>query len=169
MMSLYEPLLTELQQESATTRRLLERLPEGAFSWKPHEKSMSMGHLAVHIARLLQLLNSVLNQDDYDIASSGFGMMEPDSRAGILDLFDRALDAAGETLKKQPDERLLALWRMRNGEQVIFQMPRTSVIRTMILNHITHHRGQLSVYLRLQNVPLPPIYGPTADETPKLP
>jgi len=71
MMSLYEPLLTELQQESATTRRLLERLPESALSWKPHEKSMSMGHLAVHIARLLQLLNSVLNQEDYDIAASG--------------------------------------------------------------------------------------------------
>ena len=99
-MSLYEPLLTELQQESATTRRLLERLPESALSWKPHEKSMSMGHLAVHIARLLQLLNSVLNQEDYDIAASGFGMTEPDSRAGIMELFDQALATAVEALKK---------------------------------------------------------------------
>jgi uncharacterized damage-inducible protein DinB len=167
-MSLSQPFLMELQQESATTRRLLERLPESALSWKPHEKSMSMGHLAVHIARLLQLLNSILHQDEYDVASSGFGMPEPDSRAGILELFDQALAAAVEALKKQPDERLLALWRLRNGEQLIFEVPRTSVIRTMILNHTIHHRGQLSVYLRLQNVPLPPIFGPTADETPSV-
>jgi uncharacterized damage-inducible protein DinB len=158
----------ELQQESATTRRLLERLPEGALPWKPHEKSMSMGHLAVHLAGLLQLLNSILQQDDYDVASSGFGMPEPDSRAGILELFDQALTTAVESLKKQTDERLMALWRFRIGEQVIFEMPRTSVIRTMILNHTIHHRGQLSVYLRLQNVPLPPVYGPTADETPPI-
>jgi uncharacterized damage-inducible protein DinB len=158
----------ELQQESATTRKLLERLPESALSWKPHEKSMSMGHLAVHIARLLQLLNSVLQQDDYDVASQPFDMPEPDSRAGILELFDQALAIAVEALKKQPDERLLALWRLRNGEQVIFERPRTSTIRSMILNHMIHHRAQLSVYLRLQNVPLPPIYGPTADETPQI-
>ncbi len=167
-MSLSQPFLTELQQESATTRRLLERLPEGALSWKPHEKSMAMGHLAVHIARLLQLLNSVLQQDEYDVASSGLGVPEPDNRAGILELFDQALATAVDALKKQPDEKLLAPWRLRNGEQLIFEMPRTSVIRTMILNHTVHHRGQLSVYLRLQNVPLPPIYGPTADETPKI-
>ena len=167
-MSLGQPFLMELQQESATTRRLLERLPESALSWKPHEKSMSMGHLAVHIARLLQLLNSILHQDDYDVASQDFKMPEPDNRAGVLELFDQALTTAVEALKSQPDERLLALWRLRNGEQVIFEMPRTSVIRSMILNHMTHHRGQLSVYLRLQNVPLPPIYGPTADETPEV-
>jgi uncharacterized damage-inducible protein DinB len=158
----------ELQQESATTRRLLERLPESALSWKPHQKSMSMGHLAVHIARLLQLLNSILQQDDYDVAASDLKAPEPDSRAGILELFDQALATAVEALKKQPDERLLASWRLRNGEQVIFQMPRTSTIRSMVLNHVIHHRGQLSVYLRLQNVPLPPIYGPTADEVPPL-
>jgi uncharacterized damage-inducible protein DinB len=156
----------ELQQESATTRRLLERLPGSALSWKPHERSMSMGHLAVHIGRLLQLLNSILNQDDFDVASTDFQMPEPDSVAGILELFDQALATAVEALKKQPDERLLALWRFRNGEHVIFEMPRTSVIRSMVLNHTIHHRGQLSVYLRLQNVSLPPIYGPTADETP---
>ena len=167
-MSLSEPFLMELQQESATTRRLLERLPESALSWKPHEKSMSMGHLAVHIGRLLQLLNSILQQDDYDVASSDFGIPEPDSRAGILELFDQALATAVEALKKQTDERLMALWRFRIGEQIISEMPRTSTIRSMILNHMIHHRGQLSVYLRLQNVPLPPIYGPTADEVPPL-
>ncbi len=167
-MNLGQPLLMELQQESAVTRRLLERLPEGALSWKPHEKSMSMGHLAVHIARLLQLLNFVLHQEDYDVASSDLRTPDPDSRAGILELFDQALAKALEGLKKQPDEKLSALWRLRNGKQIIVEMPRTSAIRSMIVNHIIHHRGQLSVYLRLQNIPLPPIYGPTADETPQI-
>jgi uncharacterized damage-inducible protein DinB len=158
----------ELQQESEATRRLLERLPQDALSWKPHEKSMSMGHLAVHIARLLQLLHSVLRQDEYDVASSDPKAPEPDTCAGILELYDQALATAIEDLKEQPDERLLALWRFRFGEQIIFEMPRTSVIRTMIVNHMIHHRGQLSVYLRLKNVPLPPIYGPTADEAPPV-
>ncbi len=163
-MSLSQPLWMELQQESATTRKLLERLPGSALSWKPHEKSMSMGHLAFHIVVLLRWLNSILLQDDFDVASPDFRMPEPDSVAGILELFDKSLDTAIETLKMQPDEKLLAPWRLRNGEQVIFEMPRTSAIRLSVLNHLIHHRGQLSVYLRLQNVPLPPIYGPTADE-----
>jgi uncharacterized damage-inducible protein DinB len=163
MMSLNDPFCVELQNESATTRRLLERLPGSALSWKPHEKSMSMGHLAVHIAALLRWLNSILNKDDFDLAAPDFKMPEADSVAGILELFDQALATAVENLKKQPDERLLALWRMRMGERLILEMPRTSAIRSL-LNHVIHHRGQLSVYLRLQNVPLPPIYGPTADE-----
>ncbi len=163
-MSLSQPFWMELQQESATTRRLLERLPESALSWKPHEKSMSMGHLAFHVVTLVRWLNYILLQDDFDVASPDLRTPEPDSVAGILEAFDKALDTAVETLKKQPDERLLAMWRLRNGEHVIFEMPRTSAVRTGVLNHIVHHRGQLSVYLRLQNVPLPPIYGPTADE-----
>lgn len=164
-MGLSQPFWMELKDESTTTRRLLERLPENALLWKPHEKSMSMGHLAVHIAQLIQWLNSILNQDEFDLDSPDFKMPDPDSVAGILELFDQALATTVEALKKQPDERLLAPWRMRKGEQIILEMPRTSVIRTL-LSHVIHHRGQLSVYLRLQNVPLPPIYGPTADETP---
>jgi len=167
-MSLSQPFWMELQNESATTRRMLERLPGKTLSWKPHEKSMSMGHLAVHIARLLQLLNSILKQDDFDVASSDFRMPDPDSVAGILELFDQALATAVEALKNQPDERLLAQWCLRNGKQVIIEMPRASAIRSMILNHLIHHRGQLSVYLRLQNISLPPVYGPTADEVPSI-
>jgi len=164
MMSLSQPFWIELQDESATTRRLLERLPGSGLSWKPHEKSMSLGHLACHLAALLQMLNSVLHQDDFDVASPDFKMPEADSVAGILELFDQALATVVEALRKQPDERILALWRLRMGEKVIFEIPRASAIRSM-LNHMIHHRGQLSVYLRLQNVPLPPIYGPTADES----
>ena len=163
-MSLSQPFWMELQQESATTRRLLERLPGSALSWKPHEKSMTMGHLAIHLVQLVKWLNSILLRDEFDVATNDLKMPEPDNVAGILELFDQALAATGETLKQQPDDRLLALWRMKMGEQVLFEMPRTSAIRTAILNHMIHHRGQLSVYLRLQDVPLPPIYGPTADE-----
>ncbi len=165
-MSSTQAFLIELQQESATTRKLIERLPASALSWKPHQKSMPMGHLAVHIARLIQLLNPILRQEELDVASSSFRVSDPDTVSGILSLFDGAVAAGIEDLKKQPDERLSGRWRLRNGEHVIFEMPRSSVIRTMVLNHLIHHRGQLSVYLRLQNVPLPPIYGPTADETP---
>ena len=160
-----QPFWKELQDESATTRRLLERLPGSALSWKPHEKSMSMGHLAVHLAGLLRWLNSIVHQDDYDVASADLKINDPDSVAGILELFDQSLAVAVEALKKLPDERLSDLWRLRNGEQLIVEMPRALIIRST-LNHLIHHRGQLSVYLRLQNVPLPPIYGPTADETP---
>ena len=163
-MSLSQPLSMELQQESATTRRLFERLPESSLLWQPHIKSMSMGRLAAHIVQLIQLLNAVLLQDDYDVASTE-KTAEPENVAAILRLFDQSLAAAAENLKKQSDERLSATWRFRMGEQVIFELPRTLAIRSVILNHLIHHRGQLSVYLRLQNVPLPSIYGPTADET----
>jgi uncharacterized damage-inducible protein DinB len=165
MMISSQPFWKELQDESVTTRRLLERLPESALSWKPHEKSMTMGHLAVHLAALIRWFDSIVHQDDYDVASTDLKIKDPDSVGGILVLFDQSLAIAVEALKKQPDERLLDLWRLRNDEQLIFEIPRALVIRS-ILNHLIHHRGQLSVYLRLQNVPLPPIYGPTADETP---
>jgi uncharacterized damage-inducible protein DinB len=160
-----QPFWMELQQESAITRKLLERLPEIALLWKPHEKSMSMVHLAVHLAALTRWFDFIVRQDDYDVSSNNLKMRDPDSVAAILELFDQSLTIAVEALKKQPDERLLDLWRLRNNEQLIFEMPRGLVIRT-VLKHLIHHRGQLSVYLRLQGVPLPPIYGPTADEAP---
>jgi uncharacterized damage-inducible protein DinB len=164
-MSLCQPFWMELQNESVTTRRLIERMPESCLSWRPHDKSMTMGHLAVHLVALIRWFDSVVHQDDYDVASNALRMEDPDSVSGILKLFDQSLALAIEALKNQPDERLLDPWRLRLGERLIYEMPRSSAIRSL-LNHLVHHRGQLSVYLRLQNVPLPPIYGPTADETP---
>jgi uncharacterized damage-inducible protein DinB len=160
-----QPFWMELQQESATTRKLLERLPENALSWKPHEKSMPMGRLAVHLAALTRWFYFIVHQDDYDVTSTDLRMQDPDGVAGILELFDQSLTIAVEALKKQPDERLLDLWCLRNGEQLIVEMPRGLFIHA-VLKHLIHHRGQLSVYLRLKDVPLPPIYGPTADEVP---
>lgn len=161
-MNLNEPLLAELQIEAETTRKMLERVPQDALAWKPHEKSRTLGEIAAHIANLPGLFIATLNQDEFDRYDY---KAATDTVADILDTFDRNISNALEVLKTQSNERLLAPWRYKYGEQVIFEMPRLVVIRTTALNHLIHHRGQLSVYLRLLDVPLPPVYGPTADES----
>ncbi len=165
-MSLIEPVIAELQHEAATTRKLLERVPEDQFAWKPHEKSMSLGRLAAHIAELYTFTAPISTQDELDFATGSYEPFAPANVAELLEKFDQSVADSIEILKTQPDDRLLAAWRMRSGEQVFFEMPRITVIRSFMLNHIVHHRGQLSVYLRLRDVPLPPMYGPTADESP---
>jgi uncharacterized damage-inducible protein DinB len=166
-MNLNEMLLSELQQEAATTRKMLERVPQESFEWKPHEKSMALGQLAAHVANLFGAwLQSSLSEDEYDLAESRPSKEE--SVAAILETFDRNVADAIEVLKKQADERFFTPWRLKRGGQVLFELPRWAVVRSMVINHIIHHRGQLSVYLRLQNVPLPPVYGPTADEMPDI-
>ncbi|HEX8136296.1 MAG TPA: DinB family protein [Pyrinomonadaceae bacterium] len=163
-MSLSQPIIAELQQEAKTTRKLLERVPEEAFSWKPHEKSMSLGRLAGHVAELHTMFRFILTEDELDFAAGKYQPFAPSNVSELLESFDRNVAEAVELLKAQTDESLLKPWRMRSGEQVFFELPRVAVIRSMALNHIFHHRGQLSVYLRLRDVPLPSIYGPTADE-----
>jgi uncharacterized damage-inducible protein DinB len=165
-MSLCEPLAAELRQEAATTRRLLERVPEESFGWKPHEKSMALGRLAGHIAELPTLIAPALTQDELDFAAGNYQPFNPTSVAELLERFDRNVADAAGLLSGQTDERMQEPWRLRSGEQVLFELPRAAVVRTMALNHIVHHRGQLSVYLRLLDVPLPSIYGPSADEGP---
>jgi uncharacterized damage-inducible protein DinB len=165
-MSFSEPLIAELKHEAATTKRLLERVPQDALSWQPHEKSMTLGRLAAHIAGLPALLVATLTLDEYDTNDLRAQSPPTDDVSGILEAFDKNIAQALEALKTQTDERLMISWRYRNGEQVLFEMPRLAVIRFIVLNHIVHHRGQLSVYLRLRDVPLPSIYGPTADESP---
>jgi uncharacterized damage-inducible protein DinB len=161
-----EPLIAELKHEAATTRKMLERVPQDALSWQPHEKSMTMGRLAAHIAGLPFLLVATLSFDEYDTNDLRAQSPPADNVLSILEAFDKNIADALESLKTQSDERLLTPWRYRNGEQLLFEMPRLAVIRFVILNHIVHHRGQLSVYLRLRDVPLPSVYGPTADESP---
>ena len=165
-MSLCEPLAAELRHEAATTRRMLERVPEDRFGWKPHGKSMGLGRLAGHIAELPTLVAPALKQDELDFAAGSFQPFSPTSVAELLEKFDRNVDAAVNLLKDQTDERMQEKWRLRSGEQVFFELPRVAVVRSMVLNHVVHHRGQLSVYLRLLDVPLPSVYGPTADEGP---
>src|SRR5215216_638074 len=163
-MSLCEALAAEMRQEAKTTRRLLERVPEESFGWKPHEKSMSLGRLAAHVAELPELIIPALTKDELDFAAGEFKPFEPKTTADLLEKFDRNISAAAEALQKQPDERMGEKWKLRSGDHVLFEMPRALVVRFVGLNHVIHHRGQLSVYLRLLDVPLPSIYGPTADE-----
>ncbi len=165
VMSLIELITAEIQRETETTRRLLERVPEDSFAWKPHDKSMTLGQLASHVANLHgQWLGAALSQDGFDLAESS--PLKAGSRSELLDAFDRNISLSVELLRTQNDEGLFQRWRLKRGEQVLFEMPRWAVLRWMVFNHIIHHRGQLSVYLRLRNVPLPPMYGPTADEAP---
>jgi uncharacterized damage-inducible protein DinB len=163
-MNLIDPILAELTHEAATTRRLLERLPQDRFAWTPHEKSMPLGRLATHIAEIPGWVASIVNQDEFDIGASGYVPVTANTGAEVLAMFDRHIAQAMSTFKTQTNERLLATWRLKKNGKVVVEMPRLGVIRSLLLNHLIHHRGQLSVYLRLQNVPIPSIYGPSADE-----
>lgn len=161
-MNLSDPMMAELQQEATTTRRMLERVPSDSLGWQPHEKSMTLGRLAAHIANLPGLFITTLSQDEFD--RSDFKSPAAETVSSIMETFDRNISDSLGLLRTLPDERWLAPWRYRNGEHVIFEMPRLAVLRFIALNHLIHHRGQLSVYLRLLDVPLPSVYGPTADE-----
>lgn len=165
-MPIKDALLPEYDHEMGTTRRLLDRLPEADFSWKPHEKSMSLGQLAGHLANIPVWCSMVLDQTMFDLASLADDRKsrEPVSRAALLQEFDGKVAAARSNLAQRTDPELLVPWTLKNGGHEIFTLPRISAIRTFVMNHSIHHRGQLSVYLRLRNVPLPRIYGPTADE-----
>lgn len=163
-MNLIDPILAELAHEGATTRRLLERLPQDRLGWQPHQKSMTLGRLATHIAEIPGWVGSIVEKDEFDIGASGYVPPTLGSVAEIIALFDKSVATATETLKRQSNDRLLAKWQLKKNGKLVVEMPRLGMVRSFLMNHLIHHRGQLSVYLRLQNVPLPSIYGPTADE-----
>lgn len=164
-MNFLEPMIAELKHEAATTRKLLERVPQDRLAWQPHAKSMTLGRLAAHIANLPGMLVGALTRDALDAEELKAESPSAESVANILKVFDQKIERSLELLKTQSDESfMLAPWRYTSGEHVIFEMPRLAVIRFVALNHIIHHRGQLSVYLRLLDVPLSSVYGPTADE-----
>lgn len=164
-MAITDALLPEYDHEMATTRRLLDRVPEGDFGWKPHERSMALGELAGHIANLLMWCSTILDAPSFDLATLGDRRAEPPaSRRALLEDFDGKVAAVRASLAKRTDAELLAPWTLKHGDHEVFTLPRVSAIRSFVMSHSIHHRGQLSVYLRLRNVPVPPIYGPTADE-----
>jgi uncharacterized damage-inducible protein DinB len=164
-MNYLEPTAMELEREAATARKLLERVPENSFDWKPHEKSMTLGRLAGHVAELPSLIVPAVTQDELDFAAGTYVPFTPTSAAALVEKLDQTVAAAVEVLKQPIDqESLFRPWRLRSGEQIFFEAPRLAAIRTFAINHFIHHRGQLSVYLRLLDVPLPSIYGPSADE-----
>jgi uncharacterized damage-inducible protein DinB len=160
-MGLSESLAAELLHEARATRRMLERVPEDRLAWRPHEKSRTLGETAAHIAHLPGLFIATVGREGFD----RFEYEVPAATvAGIAATFDRNVAAGVEALKAQTDESLAGAWRYTYGERVLFELPRAAVVRALGLNHLIHHRGQLSVYLRLLDVPLPSVYGPTADE-----
>lgn len=157
-------LAAEMAEEAKTARTCLERVPADKFKWQPHERSMEMGRLASHIAEMFQWTGSTLEHDVLDFATMDYKAFEPKTTEELLEFFDKGVGEAIEALKNAPDEAFIRDWTMRNGEQVYFTMPKVAVMRTFVMNHIIHHRGQLSVYLRLNDIPVPSIYGPSADE-----
>jgi len=156
-------LLAEFDHEIGTTRRLLERLPDDKLAWKPHEKSMSIGGLGTHISNLPRWGAAILNETSFDLTTAPPNLAEERSRDDILKAFDASARQTRAWLDRT-DAELVAPWSLKRGDQEVFTMPRVTAFRTFVLYHLVHHRGQLSVYLRLNDVPVPAIYGPSADE-----
>ena len=162
-MAIKDGLLAEFDHEIGTTRRLLERLADDRLEWKPHERSMSLGGLATHLSNLPHWGGIILNEASFDLAGAPPPLDALKSRADILTSLDQKAGKARESLDRT-DAELLAPWSLKRAGQEVFTMPRVTAFRTFVLYHIVHHRGQLSVYLRLNGIPVPAIYGPSADE-----
>lgn len=160
-MSIGQSLLAEFDLEMASTRRLLERVPSDKGQWKPHPKSFPLGHLAQLVATMPGWLTRTVRGTEIDLSkSSGYTFEKTDT---LLAQFDRHVREAREALASAKDEDFDVMWSLRHGERTLFSAPRGTVVRSHI-NHLVHHRGQLTVYLRLLDVPIPGMYGPTADE-----
>jgi uncharacterized damage-inducible protein DinB len=162
-MPLKEAFIAELKHESASTRKMLERVPMDKKDWKPHEKSMSLGRLAAHVADIPHWISNIIHIDEYDFAKH-YRTMPASTHEELMQLFQEKFDKAIADLGKMNDEDFKRMWTVKAGEQVMFNMPKTVAVRAWSFSHMIHHRGQLSVYLRLLNVPVPGMYGPTADE-----
>jgi uncharacterized damage-inducible protein DinB len=161
---LADMLIAELQSESAATRRLLERVPEDKLGWKPHAKSMALGALANHVATIPVSVAELSVPDEREMG--GFSTWPAPSKQDILANHDKSLARAQEILGGYDDAKMQATWTMKAGGKQVMALPRAGLLRAVMFNHLYHHRGQLSVYLRLLDVALPSTYGPSADENP---
>lgn len=160
-------LLSEFDQEMAKTRKELERIPEDKFEWRPHPKSMTLGQLSIHLAEIQGWAVMTINNDSFDVAPPGgepYSSPKIKTRGELLKMFDEGVVQAREALSKLTEERLQSNWSLLKGGTVMMSMPRSVVLRNFIFNHNVHHRAQLGVYLRMNDVPVPAIYGPSADE-----
>ncbi len=164
-MPIADMLISELEREAKTTRRVLERVPDDKLTWKPHVKSMTLGRLAQHVATIPGNMSGMARLDSFDVEK----FSEPpalESTAAILAAFDASVAQAKADLAATGDAAMMKDWSFNMGGHPIMTVPRIGVYRSILLNHLYHHRGQLTVYLRLLNVPVPSIYGPSADENP---
>lgn len=162
-MPIGQTLLPEFDQEMANTRKLLELVPDGKFDYLPHEKSMKLGRLASHVAELPSWAKHTLETEVLQL-NSGQQPFLASNRQQLLDNFDKNVKEARAAIEQASDEDLGKTWTLKLGEDTILSMPRTAVLRSVVMNHIIHHRAQLGVYLRLNNVEFPGMYGPSADE-----
>ena len=163
-MALNQSFLPEWKHETGVTRKVLERIPFDQASWKPHEKSMTLQRLAVHVAEIAGWVKETVLMDELDFSKGDFKPKEINSVEELLAYYDDLVAKSFVILNDVSDETLMQNWTMRNGDVIYFTMPKIAVLRTWVFNHLVHHRGQLSVYLRLLNIPVPSIYGPSADE-----
>lgn len=164
-MTISDALLPEFDNEMSNTRRTLERIPEDRLTWKPHEKSMTLGRLAGHVAELPGFGTTTIETDSLDLSAREYKPLMVTSREQVLEVFDGKVAEARAAIARASDDHLMKPWSLEYQGQTLFTMPRAAVIRSMMLSHIIHHRAQLGVYLRLNDVPVPAIYGPSADET----
>ena len=158
-----QSLLPEFDMEMANTRKVLERVPDDKFGWKPHEKSFSLGDLATHLANIPSWTKVTIETNELDMATP-FEQPKAASRDELLKMFDENVSQARESLQGATDENLQSSWALKTGDQVHFELPKVACLRGFVMNHSIHHRAQLGVYLRLNDVALPPVYGPSADE-----
>jgi uncharacterized damage-inducible protein DinB len=164
-MKMIDGLLAELEQEAATTSRVLQRIPQAHLSWRPHPKSMSLGQLALHVATVPGNVAELAAKDTIPNPPS-FTQPEAATAAELVPSLEASVSKAKQVLGGFDDARMGAMWRLQRDGKEILAMPRAAVVRTIMLNHWYHHRGQLLVYLRLLNQSVPSVYGPTADESP---
>jgi uncharacterized damage-inducible protein DinB len=164
-MAIADGLLMELDMEAKTTKRVLERIPEDKLAWKPHDTSMTLGELASHIANMQGFLSTAASADSFDFGSSGPQPVGK-TRGEIVETFTQGTAKAKELISKMDDARLMGTWTATVKGKPLMAIPRIGAIRGLVMNHVYHHRGQLSVYLRMLEVPVPSIYGPSKDENP---
>jgi uncharacterized damage-inducible protein DinB len=160
---LVDALLPEFDHEMTTTRKVLERVPEDKFRWKPHPKAFSLGELATHVTNLPTWGTETLTKSELDL-TGGPRLDAFPSKSELLAAFDRNVGATRAALSDKTDAELLAIWSLKRSGKTIFSMPKTAVLRSFVLSHLIHHRGQLCLYLRLLDVAVPSVYGPSADE-----
>lgn len=166
-MPLNEMLLNEFDQEMATTRKTIERIPDDKLDWRPHDKSMSLGRLGGHVAELVGWTATIILKPSFDLAppdGPGEQSLTAGSRAEALEHLDRNIGRAREAIAGASDDDLAQPWSLLHGGNTLFTLPRIAVLRTWVMNHVIHHRAQLGVYLRLNDIPVPSTYGPSADE-----
>jgi uncharacterized damage-inducible protein DinB len=166
-MSIAQSLLPEFDQEMQNTRKVLERVPDDKWNWKPHDKSGTVGWMVAHIGTIPEWAIMTLNTESFDYAPPGGSSYQPpkiENRLQLLSAFDKGVAETRKAIERASDDDMTKVWSLLAGGQTVFALPRVAVLRSMIMNHLIHHRAQLTVYYRLLGVPVPGLYGPSADE-----